>query len=268
MTNDMTIAASALPGRLSAVLDEVEAGGTYIVTRHGVPVATLTAVGETGALGSATAVQTAEAGVEYQAGAAFSTALQPATALARLIATPSTGAVMAIFLLDPTIVLHQREVARRASVGLRSAQIALSRLETLGLIAAERDGNRLNYRALRTQRFEELRSLMTRELGLAEVIARHLAELALPVTWAFVFGSAASGHDKLDSDIDLLVISEATDDALVEPIAAAQRELGREIDLVAYQPADFAKRRAEGNHFIVSVLTQPRFDVIGGPVDA
>ena len=266
MTNYISITASELPGRLSAVLDEVEAGGNYVITRRGVPVAVLTPAG-VDTRENASAMQTAEAGVEYQAGAASSAALPPATALARLIATPSTRAVMAIFLLSPAIVLHQREVARRANVGLRSAQIALARLEALGLLASQRDGNRLYYSAVRTERFEALRTLMAREFGIAEVIARHLSELAQPVTWAFVFGSAASGKDTLGSDIDLLVISEAADDDLVEPIAGAQRELGREIDLVSYRPADFAKRRAEGNHFIASALEQPRFDVIGGSVD-
>lgn len=266
MTNNTTITASELQGRLGAVLDEVAAGATYTVTRRGVPVATLAAVDTAIESVGTTPTRVQEAGAQYRV-ASSATSPSPSTALARLIAAPSTRAVMAIFLLDPTTVLHQREIARRAHVGLRSAQIALTRLATLGLIVAERDGNRLNYRVLRTQRFEELRSLLVRELGLGEVIARHLDELAVPVRWAFVFGSAASGQDKLDSDIDLLVVSEATDDDLVGPIAAAQRELGREIDLVRYQPADFARRRAEGNHFIVSVLQQPRLDVIGGPDD-
>jgi predicted nucleotidyltransferase len=49
--------------------------------------------------------------------------------------------------------------------------------------------------------------------------ARHLGNLDAPVAWAFVFGSAASEAGTVSSDIGLLVVSEASDDALVVPIA-------------------------------------------------
>jgi predicted nucleotidyltransferase len=177
-------------------------------------------------------------------------------------------AVLAVFLRNPAGAIHQREVARQAGLGLRSAQIALKKLVDLGLLAAERDGNRLNYRAVRTERFEALRTLIARELGIGEVIARHLAVLSTPVTRAFIFGSMASGEDTVSSDIDLLVVSDASADELVQPIAEAQRELGREIDLVHYRVAEFERRRTEGNHFVAAVLAQPRIDVIGAADDS
>jgi prevent-host-death family protein len=259
------LSVSELAGRVGAVLDEVEAGATFTVTRRGLPIAVLGPVSSESTSGDGMPTEVAEAPGEYRVGGTRGLGRPPATALARLITTPATRAVMTIFLLDPAAALHQREIARRAGLGLRSAQIVLARLESLGLVASERDGNRRYYRALRTDRFEGLRAMMAREIGVAEVIARHLADTRESVRWAFVFGSAATGEDTLGSDIDLLVIGEATDDALVEPIAAAQRELGREIDVVSYRPAEFEKKRAQGNHFISSVLSGPRFDVIGGP---
>lgn len=69
----------------------------------------------------------------------------------------------------------------------------------------------------------------------------------------------------MSSDIDLLVVSDASADELVAPIADAQRELGREIDLVHYRRREFERRRAEGNHFLESVMAQPRIAVIGAP---
>ncbi len=257
-----SITASELVGQLSAVLDEVQAGCTFTVTRHGQPIASLSAVPDSSAeiVGASIA---AEALGGYSTAAPARPAELPATALTRLLGGPSTRAVLAIFLVEPAIAVHQREVARRAGIGLRSAQIALTRLQELGLLSAERDGNRLYYRAVRTARFEDLRALMSRELGVAEVIARHLAELGKPIAWAFILGSAASGVDTLGSDIDLCVITEASHDELVGPIAEMQRELGREVDLMIYTPADFVRKRTEGSHFISSVLAEPRIDVIG-----
>jgi len=256
------ITASELAGRLGTVLDEVQGGSTFTVTRHGRPIAVLgPALDVAPGVGGATVAN--EAPGEYRTTALANSAQLPATALSRLVGGPSTRAVLSVFLLEPDRAVHQREIARRAGVGLRSAQIALARLEELGLLAAERDGNRLYYRAIRTRRFEDLRALMSRELGVTEVIARHLAELGKPIPWAFIFGSAASGADTLGSDIDLCVITDASHDELVGPIAEVQRELGREVDLMRYTPAEFVRKRTEGTHFISSVLAQPRIDVMG-----
>lgn len=271
MTNQLPareVPMSELAGNLSALVSAAEAGETLVLTRHGVPVAVLGPVEGEAALAPAIGSIAQESAAAY--GRAPSTAAPDAgaTALTRLIGAPALRAVMAVFLKDAAVSLHQREIARRAGVGLRSAQIALAKLTSLGLLSAERDGNRLYYQAVRSERFEDLRKLMAREIGVAEVIARYLRASPVPVEQAFIFGSMAEGMDTLSSDIDLLVVSDASADQLVGPIADAQRELGREIDLVHYRIAEFKRRRKEGNHFVQTVLAGPRIDVIGEPDDA
>ncbi len=92
-------------------------------------------------------------------------------ALTRLIGVGASREVLAVFLLNPDARVHQREISRRAHVGLRSARLALERLERLGLIVSVRDGNRKYYSASRAQRFEELRVLLSREFGLGAAVA-------------------------------------------------------------------------------------------------
>lgn len=263
------ISASELAGNVSSVLDDLESGTTVIVTRRGEPVAVMQpATASRRQVATDADLRAAEEHRPYPAPTHTGRISTPPAPIARLIGTPSVRAVLSGFLRDPSTALHQREIARRAGVGLRSAQIALGRLEDIGLIASERSGNRRYYRAVRTERFEELRSLMARDLGVGEVVARHLSAVRDSIEWAFIFGSVASGRDRIDSDIDLFVVGEVKDDDLAEPIAEAQRELGREIDFVSYRPGMFRKKRDEHNHFIESVLAQPRLDVMGGPDDA
>ncbi|HEY5548993.1 MAG TPA: nucleotidyltransferase domain-containing protein [Coriobacteriia bacterium] len=245
---------------LATLLALAESGTTTLFTREGVPVV---AVGP--APGEALIAR--ESTTVYAAGPTIDTP-QPATALMRLIGGVAARSVLRIFLNEPDRPIHQREVARRAGLGLRSAQLALGRLESLGIIVSTRDGNRRYYRANRTRQFEDLRGLMGRELGIAGVVARALDGLADRIDRAFIFGSLAAGTDTLGSDIDLVVVGSVTQDALVVPLAAAQRELGREIDVAVYRSEDFARKHAEGNHFITAVLAGPHIDLIGGPDDA
>lgn len=270
MTTDvqpLTVTASELASSVSAVLDRVAAGERVAVTRHGTVVAVLVPVTETEGTG-ADLFRVAEATAPYAAAAQRPSPAADATALGRLVGTPAMRAVMALFFTDATLSLHQREIARRADLGLRSAQVALGRLATAGLLVSRRDGNRLYYTAARTEAFDRLRTLVSREMGVAEVIARHLRAAGIAVRYACVFGSVAAGTDAVGSDVDLLVVSDASADALVAPIAEAQRELGRDIDLVHYSADEFARRRAAGNHFVKALLAQERIDVIGTADDA
>lgn len=258
------VAISELAGNLSAVVADAEAGQSIVLTRRGVPVAIL------GPIDEARTLEGSRVSLVEESPAAYASAPIPVvesgvTALSRLIVAPALRAVMTVYLKDPAVSLHQREIARRANIGLRSAQIALGKLTSLGLLSAERDGNRLYYSAVRSERFEDLRKLLAREIGVAGVIARHLGETPVLIERAFIFGSLAEGTDTLSSDIDLLVVSDASADQLVTPIANAQRELGREIDLVHYRATEFERRRKDGNHFVRSVLAGPHIDVIGEP---
>lgn len=269
MTHDFDdlLSATDLSANLSAILEEVTAGREFTITKYGVPVAVL-APRRKNPVATDLEATVREDATAYAPAGVPAALKEPETALMRLLDSDSVRRVLSLFLRDPDVSFYQREIARRTEIGLRSAQLALDRLERLGFVVSTRDGNRRYYRAVRSSRFEEMRGVFSRDLGIAGVIACHLTELGKPVELAFIFGSIAAGDDTVSSDIDLLVVAEASDDELVHPIAEAQRELGRQIDLVSYRPEEFAKRRSEGNHFIRATLAQPRIDVVGRLDDA
>lgn len=254
---------SDAPG-LTELLGEVERGMTVVLTRGGHPVAVVAPPPKGDAPEPSTVA--AESPAVYASATAVDS--RPASAMLRLVGGVAARSVLGVFVKEPQRAVHQREIARRAGVGLRSAQLALERLESLGLIVSERDGNRRYYRASGTGRFEGLRGLLGREYGIADAIATALTDLGDQVAWAFIFGSAAEGTDTVDSDVDLLVVGDVSRDEMVAPIAEAQRALGREIDLVLYRPEEFREKRAQGNHFVSAALAGPRIDVIGGLDDA
>jgi predicted nucleotidyltransferase/antitoxin (DNA-binding transcriptional repressor) of toxin-antitoxin stability system len=263
MTKGETISEEELQRSLLSVLERVQAGIDFSITRQGRVVARLV---------NPSAADAVQPDVVKEDAAAYTGSADAGDldgAVTQLISAPAVRRVLALFVREPALAVHQRELARRTHLGLRSVQLALKRLVGMGLLAERRDGNRLYYHAVRSERFEGVRELLAREFGITEVLARHLSCLDEPVMWAFVFGSAARGQDRVDSDsdIDLLVVTDASDDELVAPIADAQRELGRDIDVVSYRRAEFSKKRDEGNHFLRSVMGQPRIDVIGSDDD-
>ncbi len=132
----------------------------------------------------------------------------------------------------------------------------------------ERVGNQKHFRANKgAPVFEELRSLVFKTSGLADVVRAVLAPNAAQIEVAFIFGSFAKNEATASSDVDLMLISDtlAYPDIFAALEAAAQR-LDRTINPTIYTPSEFAKRVKRGNAFASKVLAQPKIWLIGRAV--
>jgi predicted nucleotidyltransferase len=139
----------------------------------------------------------------------------------------------------------------------------LELLTAAGLVQRTVRGRQVYFQADREAAiFPELRELFAKTAGLADILREALAPLGPRIVVAFVFGSAARGDLRATSDIDLLVIGDASFDDVVGALAAAQERLGREINPTVYPPAEF--RLKARHHFLTSVLQEPKIFVAGG----
>jgi predicted nucleotidyltransferase len=138
----------------------------------------------------------------------------------------------------------------------------LKNLEQLGLVQTRVSGNRTYYRGNRSHPlYPEIRSLVLKTSGLADVLREALGEDS--VRLAFVFGSVASGSETSDSDIDLMVIGSLSLRALVGRLAGVSEKVGRELNLSVMTESEFSKRRRTGDHFVSTVTAAPKLFVIG-----
>ncbi len=111
--------------------------------------------------------------------------------------------------------------------------------------------------------FSELRGLLLKTAGLVDILADALKPLLPKIRLAFVYGSIATGQERSDSDIDLMVVGEISPVELALPLRRARELLGREINPIVYSPAEFAKKVRAKDHFLADVLTKPRLLVLG-----
>jgi len=111
--------------------------------------------------------------------------------------------------------------------------------------------------------FPELRGLLLKTAGLVDVLAEALQPVAAQISSAFIYGSIASGREQSDSDIDLMVIGAVSPADLALPLRRAREMLGREINPTVYSSAEFSKKRAAKDHFLIQVLSKPKLFVLG-----
>jgi uncharacterized protein len=115
--------------------------------------------------------------------------------------------------------------------------------------------------------YEELRSLLLKTAGVADVLRGALATLAGRIQVAFVYGSVARGEERRASEIDLMVVGDASFADLSQALAPAQRRLAREVNPTAYTPAEFRQKLAAGHHFLEGVMGREKLLLIGDEHD-
>lgn len=152
-----------------------------------------------------------------------------------------------------------------AGSGSGAVQRELARLEAAGLLTTHRVGNQKHYQAnALSPIFSELRSIIVKTFGVADVLLKSLNQFSKKIDLAFVYGSVARGTEQAGSDIDLMVIGDiASNAALLDALAPASIELGRQINPTLYVRKEFVQRVRDGQSFIERVLAQPKLFLVG-----
>jgi len=177
-------------------------------------------------------------------------------------------AVLGLLYTHPDESFYVRQVVRAAGVGQGAVQRELRRLAAAGIIERERNGRQVYYRANRAcPVFDELHALMVKTAGLADVLRQALEPLADAVRAAFVYGSVAGGKERARSDVDVMVIGEASFGDIVQALRSAEEALGREVNPTVYPPAEFKAKLVSEHHFVTTVLKGPKIFLVGDEHD-
>ena len=173
--------------------------------------------------------------------------------------------VLAVLFGSPDRSFYANELIALARSGTGAVQRELASLLAAGLITVRDQGNQKHYQAnAASPVFAELRGLVLKTVGLADVLRAALAPLEDQVAAAFVYGSVARQQDTAASDVDVLIVSDALGYAEVfGALEGAAQTLGRIINPTLYTRAELARRRAQDNAFVTRVLDQPRIWLMG-----
>lgn len=173
--------------------------------------------------------------------------------------------VLAVLFGSPDRSFYANELIALARSGTGAVQRELASLLAAGLVTVRDQGNQKHYQAnAASPVFTELRGLVLKTVGLADVLRAALAPLEDQVAAAFVYGSVARQQDTAASDVDVLIVSDALGYAEVfGALEGAAQTLGRTINPTLYTRAELARRRAQDNAFVTRVLDQPRIWLMG-----
>lgn len=173
------------------------------------------------------------------------------------------AAVLSVLLARPESRLYQRQIAQLAGLRLLQAQRALRALADVGVLLAEREGNRIYYSPNPScPILRDLAAIILKTAGMADVV-REALERVEGIRLAFIFGSMAKGTGDAKSDVDVLIVGDASFADISEALLSAQERLGREITPSVYSTEEFQQRLKEKHHFLARVLSEPKIMLVG-----
>jgi predicted nucleotidyltransferase len=173
--------------------------------------------------------------------------------------------ILAVLFGAPDRSFYANELIALAASGTGAVQRELANLSESGLLTISKQGNQKHYQAnANTPVFTELRALVLKTMGLADVLRNALSPLAAQIDFAFVYGSVARQQDTAQSDVDVMIVSASLGYGEVfGALEDAALSLGRKVNPTLYTPSEWDKRVAQDSAFVTRVVQQPKIWLIG-----
>lgn len=177
---------------------------------------------------------------------------------------PTRRAVLALLYGQTQESFYLRQIARWVGTGQGAVQRELKGLAGAGIILRQQRGKEVYYQANpQCPIFAELKGLVLKTAGLAELLREALEHLAGKIKAAFIYGSLASGQERTDSDLDLMVIGAASFAEVSKALLSVEERLNREVNPAVYSAAEFKAKLTSGHPFLSRVLKEKKVFLVG-----
>jgi len=177
--------------------------------------------------------------------------------------------VLGLLFVNADRSFYTNEIVRFVGCGIGAVQRELETLAQSELVTIKKIGNQKHYQANPdTPIFAELRGILLKTVGLADILRLALLPLSDKIQTAFIYGSIAKGNDTAKSDIDVLIVgTELAYADVYEALSAHETDLGRPVNPSIYSTQELQRKLAEENAFVSRVLEQPKIFLIGSEND-
>jgi predicted nucleotidyltransferase len=197
----------------------------------------------------------------------MSTIIHEDTLLSKLFGK-TRRSILALLYSHPDESFYVRQILRTAGIAPGAAHRELKWLSETGIILRKVSGHQVYYQAnSECPIFWELKNIVTKTVGVADIIRAQLAPIENRIDIALLFGSIVRGKESKDSDIDILIVGDLTFAEISERLGPVQKMLGRETNPTVFSSDEFQDKLKKGHHFLNSVLKSDIIYLIGDEIE-
>lgn len=172
--------------------------------------------------------------------------------------------MLTLFLSNPSMIYHVREVVRQLGEEINAVRRELAHLEKAGLLAKEQRANRLFYRFRKDYvLYFELMELVGKTHGLGWDIVKNKAKLG-KIKFAMLSGRFLRGlPHRGGNDVDLLIVGSVVLPELANLVKQEEVKKERELNYTVMTEEEFAFRKRRRDPFVQEILGGSRIMLIG-----
>jgi predicted nucleotidyltransferase len=170
--------------------------------------------------------------------------------------------LLGLLLLQPEREWTIEELRRALDAPASSIVRELSRAEDAGIVTRDSSARPHRLVAARSSPlFDPLRELLQRTVGVEDELRVALSTDGVDA--AAIHGSWAHPPRSPDSDIDIVVIGDASLRELRRRVRGVGARAGRAVDVTLFGADEARARRARSDGFIAGLLEEPLIDLVG-----
>jgi predicted nucleotidyltransferase len=183
--------------------------------------------------------------------------------LEALIGSKARVKLLTLFMLNPDKRFYVREIVRKTGKNINSIRRELQKLEGIGLLRSEAEGNMKYYTVNRKMSiYDELKKIFLKTEGIGNVLKDNLTKLG-EINVALIYGSFAKGEEQLSSDIDIMIVGDVNEKKLIRAIRGLEENLSREINYTTFSLREFKSKLRKKDPFISNVMKEDKIMIIG-----
>lgn len=170
--------------------------------------------------------------------------------------------ILKLLFLNSSREFHTNEIARQVKVTPSTVTKEMPYLQRIGLVSRRPQGTLVLYKInKKCIIFDEMKRIFLKFETLDEILRKGLSDK--DIKYALIYGSFAKGTESEASDIDLLVIGEIDEAAMIKSVSRAEKTSGRQINFVLWNEKDFAERVRKNIPLIKEIAKTPIMMVVG-----
>ena len=182
--------------------------------------------------------------------------------LIRLFSSETRVSLLTLFFTRLDKRFYVRELARQLGRDISGIKRELDNLERAGLLTSEKVGNLRYYRVNKgSPVYEEIKGIIAKTTGVHASIRDGFRKIK-GIRTAILYGPEQHEEGGL-GPIRLMVIGEIDLNDINDAVRVLENRLNREINYLVFDEAEFRRRKAEDDPFLVEVLKGRRTILIG-----
>ena len=171
--------------------------------------------------------------------------------------------IYTLFFDDPNEMYYVRQLTRESGEEINAVRRELTRMEECGIVKSEKRSNRLYYYLNQSYDFfEDLLSIATKSIGLGKALRQNRTKLG-KIKFTMFSGSFVRRKPRSDAGVDVLVVGDVDLSLLSSLVKKEELRRQLEINYTVMSQDEFVFRKKRRDPFLLSILSQSRFMIIG-----